>query len=89
MNCTVPEELPSSIIVKIPDRTSVKHLSHHTASTTRTILAYPNMTGAVSLSFPDRGEVRDDTTSLKLEHLANTSYTNISIKAIQNVAPLF
>jgi len=89
MKGTVPEELPSLIIVKIPDSTPVKCLSHHTASMTHIILAYPNMTGAVSLSVPDRGEVHDDTTSSKLEHLANTSFTNVSIKAIQNVARLF
>jgi hypothetical protein len=38
MNGSVLEDLPNSIIVKIPDNTSVKRLSHHTASTTHTIL---------------------------------------------------
>jgi hypothetical protein len=67
---------------------SVKRLSHHTSSTIHTILAYPNMTGAVALSMPDRGEVRDYSVSSKLEYLANASHTNVSIKAIQNVARL-
>jgi hypothetical protein len=89
MNGTKPEALPSSISVKITDGTSVKRLSHHTSSTTHTILAYPNMTGAVFLSVPNRTAVHDDTSRSKLEHLANASHTNISIKAIQNVARLF
>jgi hypothetical protein len=47
------------------------------------------MTGAVALIVPDKGEVRDDTTSSKVEHLANANHTNVSIKAIQNVPRLF
>jgi hypothetical protein len=89
MNGTLPEDLPSAVVVKTPDNMSVKSLSHHTSSTTHTISAYPNMTGAVAFSIPDKGEVRDDTTSSKLEHLANASHANVSIKAVQNVARLF
>ncbi len=91
MNGALAEDLPSAVVVKIPDpdNTSVKRLSHHTSSSTHTILAYPNMTGAVALSVPDKGEVCEDTASSKLEHLAKASHTNVSIKAIQNVARLF
>jgi hypothetical protein len=63
LNGCTPEDLASAMVVKIPDNTSVKRLSHRTSSTIHIILAYPNMTGTVALSMPDKGEVRDDTVS--------------------------
>ncbi len=47
------------------------------------------MTGAASLNILQRGGMIHDTTSSKLEHLANACHTNISIKAIHNVARVF
>ena len=72
---------------RIDSDVSLKRLSHHTSITTHTIVAHPNMSSAVTLSRPIIGS--DNAGSNKLDQLANAVNTNVSIKAIQNVARYF
>jgi hypothetical protein len=67
----------------------VKCLSHYTSFTLHSIVGYPNMTGAISLSRPSVESSTSEVVSSKMDSLANASNTNISIKAIQNAARLF